>query len=277
MKSSTIYFVLSFLCVVLMAACQKENKLIFFQVTLNEVVQPISLGEIQLRGNIFNTSNFEEIDRVGFIWSTDLNDIQINQISSTWIEATLESNGSFTANLPNLAINSVYYFRAFAERTEPGLGTRLVFSAEVETFSFQLRLSLSPDKQRSNNNMIIEAQISGLEDNNLSVNQYGFDLSTDLAFVENMNEYVVGTSKNDDGPFTDTLKNLNFNTHYYVRAWAEKTNGEKFFSPVDSFWIRDGWYQIPNLQFQTGHYGCLLLVVNRLVECLAGQSKRAYL
>ena len=206
------------LLLIVLIGCEKPEELSFFEVTLEKNPIAEALGVLVLEGNIEMSQASDKIDNQGFIWSSELEHVQsdVGLANKTIATDYNEDTGRFTATLSDLSVEPVYYFRAFAERNDPDVGKRVVYSSNIESFSFQLNLSIVPIYNRINDQLIVNGTVTGLNSSifNLKISELGFIYSSDDTnpILSGGAETTFLPEMETDGPVVDTLDNLSFNT-----------------------------------------------------------------
>lgn len=196
----------------------------------------LSLDSVVLRGVVLNGSDnpFE----VGFITSDSLNEILKNPESLTKINVqNLDALGNFTLKQAVKAGKTTYY-RAFAQLQE-----RIVYSADIRSYELGKLIEIIGSPEVDNNEVFIRARIKGLETTQSTLTSYGF------VYAENDPTPEIGPNclctqygnLQVDTFFSDTLKNLKFNTNYYSRAYAVTTSGTVIYSESTLIPVKGGW------------------------------------
>lgn len=231
-------------------SCQNEEDLItldFFEVELKTIPSPTELGVITLCGSIRNSDEIEDIQSQGFIWSTQLEEVEGDTENAQRAAVEMIIEEDFSLVVDSLALDSLYYFRAYIEGIDEEAGTRRVYS-DIEAFSFNVGLIIFTNFTRTNDKVLVQGQTQGLESNNL-VTEYGFVFSnTHLKPRLNRDIEITADGINNNNIFNDTLTNLEFNTLYYVRSWAKNAIDSVFYSEnVLELQVTDGWQPVSNL------------------------------
>ncbi|MCQ2095050.1 MAG: fibronectin type III domain-containing protein [Bacteroidaceae bacterium] len=179
---------------------------------VNPTVSTVAAGSITgtsatLNGNVtdFGGTN---LNGYGFKWGTTDN-------PDTDLTANL-SGSSLTATLSGLSLGTTYYYRAYANNgTGTGWGDVLSFTTlNVPT----LADGTATDVKLS------EATLSGsyTSDGGGTVTSYGFEYGTTTSYGNSKSVAVGGTS------FSATLTELQRNTTYYWRSFAENEAGKGY-------------------------------------------------
>lgn len=225
----------------------KPQTLNFFEVNILQI-NATELGALTLTGQLKKVANLSDISEQGFVYSTNIEDVQtLSENVSTVNVPTLEDD-LFSTEITNLSIESTYYFRAFAKGRDENTGERIAYSELITPFSFQVQLTMSANAERINDQLVVSSAITGLETLSISVENQGFVYSTNENATLNINEHDVVEvgDNNDDTIFSDTLKNLSFNTTYYVQSFAQTTNQVYYSTNKLAYKVTDGWRQIVN-------------------------------
>lgn len=240
--------------ILLYLSCEKPKELDFFEAetgidNMSEMVSSSQLGEITLTGRIdrlITISHTTEIVSQGFIGTTDLEMIQDSLQNLSKREA-MRDGQIFTLDVNNLNLNSTYYFRAYVEGVDEVAGTRFVYS-DIEEFIFDVEILISTEYDRINNLAVVKGELLGLDSPDL-ISEYGFFFSQILTdSITDETIVVTADDLNSNNCFTDTLRNLDFNTLYYVRSWAKNVSGTEFSSEnVLELQVTDGWRSVSNL------------------------------
>lgn len=179
---------------------------------VNPTVSTVAAGSITgtsatLNGNVtdFGGTN---LNGYGFKWGTTDN-------PDTDLTANL-SGSSLTATLSGLSLGTTYYYRAYANNgTGTGLGDVLSFTTlNVPTLADGTATDLKTT----------EATLSGsyTSDGGGTVTSYGFEYGTTTSYGNSTSVVVDGTS------FSATLTDLQRNTTYYWRSFAENEAGKGY-------------------------------------------------
>lgn len=256
-------------------SCQKLDDLDdlnFFEVSIESINTPTELGVLTLEGRI-NEQNFKDIETQGFIWSTNINDVEHNSTNAQRVEAIRDDDGRFSNPINKLSANSIYYFRAYAMSIKKGEEIREVFSNNIESFTFNTQPQMLEDYSIINDQAIIKGQLAGLS-NDSWITEYGFVYSaTNPAPEYDKDSLILSNNMNNDNRFDALLTDLDFNTEYYVRCWAKNEMGCVFQSKnTISLPITDGWRKISSLPHPLAK-AVAISDVNRAIVGL-GSSKR---
>ena len=221
------------------------DKLEFIQV-LTESPVPIDLGTVSLQGRIAGL-NRQNAEACGFLWSEKEKDIGDMVPGLADIAVTVPSgNDTFSAPFP-MKQGQIIFFRAYAR-----LGERLVYG-EILPYSLDQIVVMSMDSATvENDRAALYGRLVGVSAQNKPVSAYGHVFSINNKTPE------IGAPGCDttnlgattaDLYFTSSLKNLPFNTTFYVRAYAIGANDIFYSQVTDTFRVRDGWRLAPSFQF----------------------------
>lgn len=214
----------------------------FVEVAMPDQPQRLTLDSVRLRAQ-FSGYPSGTPDAVGFLWSEDPSALLSPSGGGSVLPGRLVGGGSTDfETLFRATPGKMYYFRAFAR-----LGERTSYSPQLHTFSFDLRV-LVQYLRRNNNLATIAGQIIGLEAVGQKVSSHGHVFSSVNPFPEigapNCDTTNLGAT-NDDAIFASDLKNLNFNTRYYVRAYLILSSGLVMYSADTAHAvIEDGWRRV---------------------------------
>ena len=230
--------------------CSKVDEIPFFEVVLDKLSRPEELGTVTLSGSIEQASDLGIINRQGFIWSTDFNHLQTDHAKAKWEEAKKDEFGNFSLDLSKLSLDSLYYFRAFAEGSDREAGNRLIFSNNIEAYSFKVVISVFPEYTRINDKVIITGAVTGLDSMIPGLADQGFIYAKDDPDPKMSGIQTFAIKELNNGLFLDTLTNLEFNSTYFVSAWGQDNAGEIIFSEdVIEIFVGDGWKRVADLDF----------------------------
>ncbi len=229
------YFVVAVLSFT--AACKSYEELDFFGVKTLKPVPGEQVGTLILSDSLFGLGS-EGVETHGFYWSDDKKRVdQPDPLTPRIDLGQTNTNGSSQKRIQVLEPKKTYYFRAFAQR-----GTRFILAEEVESFSLGLSLSIEHDFLKTDNDAAyLIAQVRGLENLRTKATGHGWVWSSnnktpslDTAIPLEKGQRIT------DGFLTDTLRDLSPDTWYYVRFYL-RTDSSTFYSPADSFKIKDVW------------------------------------
>lgn len=235
----------------LFSNCEPEE-LTFFNVTMEGEILPEQLGCIRLVGDVENANAAENVISAGFIWSTDLAAIsKVDPSVERSEDIAVGSDGIFSYVLTDLSLDEIYYVRAFAIGIDDESGIRTTYSSETQDYTFgtQIRL-LTPEEQiRTNDQLNIKGVITGIDKNLLAATTIGLVYSSEngMPTLENSTSIIINDSPNDAGVFTDKLTDLEFNTRYFIRAWASSEVDKIYYSDALSLSVTDGWRRVTSL------------------------------
>ncbi len=157
--------------------------------------------------------------------------------------------GSFSADISDLTVNTTYYVRAYAINSIGiGYGEQKIFS----TLDYTLPVVTTGDVS----NISYTTAICGgnvTDDGGSPSTVYGICYSTSPNPTVSDAHTICGTGI---GTFSDTLIALNFNTTYYVRAYAENPAGTSY-GEQKSFTTQD--YYTTLTDFDGNTYGAVLI------------------
>lgn len=224
------------------------SELAFFEVELQGVESSGELGAIDLRGVVSGDDNIV-IEEHGFIWAETFSALAALTGEAQWIRRPgAPENSVFEASANGLSLDGTYYFQAYAIA-----GERRALSA-IQSFSLGVNLTISREVFMDNDSAVLTGFIQGLQqpEINISVQEYGFVFSDTSPFPEygaNTTFSIPEGPLNDDGPFSATLKNLDFNQRYFVRAFVKPEGLGAYYSDTLSFRMTDGWRASGGLPF----------------------------
>ena len=199
-------------------------------ITTAEVTQIGPYGAI-CGGNISNDGSYDITAR-GVCWSTQPNPTTENDKTEQG-----KGKGSFTSNITNLKVNTMYYVRAYATNAK---GT---VYGEERTFT-----------TNENELMVSTANISNITRTSATcggtVAKYGnLDIiARGVCWSTSPNPTIANNKTNDGtstGFYTSNITNLSGSTKYYVRAYATNSIGtvygeEKSFITTDKPTVSTG-------------------------------------
>lgn len=250
MKSILVLFV----AVLFLAACRDKNlvQLEFLEVR-TEAPLTLNIGQILLVGRIAGLSE-SSAERCGFVWSNDPDSVSAFEEHLRRLEVGIPpvGNDSFSVVF-RIKPQETVYVRAFAQ-----LGDRLVYAREILSASLDRVVEMAGPSLVENNSAGVFGRLVGLKALNQTLSRYGHVYSSSDAHPEIGKpgcDTTLFLDANDDGVFTSHLKNLAFNTTYFVRAYAVDDQQEPVYSDqTDTFRVRDGWERIGDFPviFQDG-------------------------
>lgn len=224
------------------------QELLFFEVETNFKIS--ELGKIELVGSIEDHLGAAQaadagFDETGFVLAFD-DSAAVAEKDFLKIQRQVVAPNfqNFTHVVFNLKQGQRLFFAAFAK-----MGKRLVYG-EVKSYGVGDVILIEKFVGRKNDQAFIQIATIGLEALKSKADKHGVVYSpTEQMPVLNCPDCdttELGTT-NDDRQFFDTLPNLQLNTDYFARAYAE-VNGQIFYSPtVLKFHIGDGWKFAGNL------------------------------
>lgn len=209
----------------------------FFSVDTN-AYSVIGLDSFQANGILTGLVKIRA-ETCGFVWSDDLSAITgPNPAGNTTVAGHDVGNGLFMTKLPAKR-GGVIYFRAFARH-----GARQVYSLTIESFALGNIVEITGNATVENQTAVVFGLLSGIK---LPLETYGhvYSAGNPLPEIEAPGCDTVSLGPtNDDGLYQSSLDSLEFNTTYYVRAYAI-SQGKPFYSQaVGTFTTGDGWEQI---------------------------------
>lgn len=145
------------------------------------------------------------------------------------------ANESFTRTVDSLSVLKTYVFRAYIQ-----LGERIHYGNAIE---FNLAKTIKVDIQEEVQIINDRAQFSGILDLDFQgiLSDHGFVYSKENPEPLIGRDSMVSLGEtNDDGLFSTSSGPLEFNTDYFVRAFAVVNEDEVYSEPI-SFSTRDGW------------------------------------
>ncbi len=224
----------------------------FYSVSINAptVVSP---GSLTLTGTVDNNA-VDALVTLGFLVSTSEQAVLDNTATQHCAEEP-NPDGSFSQKLTSLDLQAIYYMKAFAvfddDRVE---GQRTVYSEMAMPFSFDIFLETNDDIVVINDRAEVTGSITGLQTLGTSAQQHGFLYSDNpnalLILNEGISSVLMQGIINDDSSFTYSIENLQFNTTYRVRTWAQTANDIYYSDQIRTFQIQDGWKQLDADPFQ---------------------------
>ncbi|MDO8368734.1 MAG: kelch repeat-containing protein [Saprospiraceae bacterium] len=205
-----------------------------------------------LRGQILHqgaTVNGE----CGFIWSYDRAAVEDSKPGAIMpvvqkITQALPAVGGgsfFEMSLGNLERGRSIYIRTFVVIHDEGAGERSIFSTKTETFDIGEIVVNTGNALILNNSAVVFGQLRGIAASGKSVEHHGHVISKKNEPVPTIGctdcKTSTKDSSNDDEVFHSEFDSLEFNTTYYVRAYAIANNLTFYSKNVDTFRVRDGW------------------------------------
>lgn len=173
-----------------------------------------STNSVTCYGSIKSDGGFN-ISSQGFCWST-------HQTPTIYDQHTIEyaKLGEFSSVVSNLALNTTYYFRAYATNQE---GTSYSDQVAYELGATKIELDLlSAQLTRAD---MIECQAKITSDGGFAITERGICWSTSdnptIADHRTSNGSGIGT-------FSSTLSGLPLETLIYIRAYATNTSGTAY-------------------------------------------------
>lgn len=147
-------------------------------------------------------------------------------------QAMGQGNGTFTCNMSNLELNSVYYVRAYATNNR---GTAYGEQKQFTTTSGLPTVTINT----VTNITATSATCGGNVSNNggFAVTDKGLVWSTSQYPTLNDNHVSLGSG---NAPFTGSMTNLTIGTTYYVRAYATNSQGTAYSSTQRTFTTSNG-------------------------------------
>lgn len=222
-----------------------------FLTVFTDPIQVVAPGSILLKGRIDGLTD-QQAETCGFLWSTDeaalSGPLPVGQVLPV---APPPGNGLIESTFDIPEPEKVYFFRAFAK-----LGARHVFADVVRAYAFGAVVFSTGSSQVINDTCWVQGFLAGLSTDNLAIDAYGHILSLtnprpelDCADCRVTN---LG-ARNDDGLFTSRFDSLQFNTSYFVRAYAVAGSKRFYSSKTDTIRVQDGWRRTAGFQpFQQG-------------------------
>ena len=173
-----------------------------------------SANSVTCYGSIKSDGGYN-ITSQGFCWST-------HQEPTIYDQHSIESakSGEFSSVVSNLALNTTYYFRAYATNQE---GTSYSDQVAYELGATKIELDLiSAQLTRAD---IVECQAKITNDGGFAITERGICWSTSdnptIADHHTSNGSGIGT-------FSSTLSGLPLETLIYIRAYATNTSGTAY-------------------------------------------------
>ncbi|MFK7948434.1 MAG: hypothetical protein AB8G11_12660 [Saprospiraceae bacterium] len=167
----------------------------------------------------------------GHCWSSTNTTPTISNTKTTL--GTKNQSGNFNSNLTNLALNTTYYIRAYAQNGN------LIKYGNVETLQI-LPPAISTDSIPNNGTINFRAYANIISNYPVSLSQHGFCYSATNTTPTINNDFVNIGSFNGVDTFGIVLPNLIEDTDYYARAYVIQ-NGNVIYGNVISFQTRDIW------------------------------------
>lgn len=173
-----------------------------------------SSNSVTCYGSIKSNGGFN-ISSQGFCWST-------HQNPTIYDQHTIESAklGEFSSIISNLALNTTYYFRAYATNQE---GTSYSDQVAYEIGSTKISIDLLSVKLTRADMVECQAQI--INDGGFAVTERGFCWST--SDNPTITDYRT-PSGSGIGTYSTTLSKLPCGTLIYIRAYAKNTSGTAY-------------------------------------------------
>lgn len=236
-----ILFVIITACV-FGAGCRDADlkELPFFRIEMSPPDMP-TLGRLHLTGYVFDL-NGEKLESCGFVWSYSSDSVQLHPGALRKIMAVPPEQGSAFDEFFNLKAGQIAYFRAFGQ-----LGERIVFSQNIEMAGLGQVVELDKNPIWENNSATVFGRLIGDEviPQNLTAFGHVFSSATSQPAIglPGCDSTIVHEFDANQG-FESRLSGLNFNTTYYVRAYALDGDSLFYSQQVDTIIVEDGWIQI---------------------------------
>ncbi|MDX2279014.1 MAG: kelch repeat-containing protein [Saprospiraceae bacterium] len=218
-------------------ARQALDEKAFMEVFLAPLDQnELSLDSVVLRGVVLNA--IDKPFEVGFITADSLNEILKSPESLPKMNVqNVDALGNFKVTQAVKA-GKITYYRAFAQLQE-----RIVYSADIRSYDLGKLVEIIGSPEVDNNEVFMRARIKGLETTQSTLTSYGF------VYAENDPTPEIGPNclctqygnLQVDTFFSDTLKNLKFNTNYYCRAFIVTNAGSVIYSETTTMPVKGGW------------------------------------
>lgn len=201
-----------------------------------------SFNSLHLKASILSENKMSPIESVGFCYSTENKEPSIAHIV---VPSTFNSDSkSFEATLTQLNSNTSYYIRAYAKNNNGEY-----FYGEVLNYNAILHEVLEVTTGSAEELTTISAQLYGyVRNNNVPIMESGFcwSMENNMPTVNNSPHQIAYSPENGDffelnrdGYFMLIMENVNYNTHYYYRAYAKNSKGEVFYGDVMNFTSKD--------------------------------------
>ena len=228
-------------CLFLTACFEPElEELPFFSVKTLPVIEDASgiIGQVSIKGEIQGLGD-ATLEDYGFLFSDDITFVE----DESNIAQSNHRFGELTNNTPSFPFEtsvqveegSNYFVRAYAK-----MGERIILG-NIQFYSVNIDLDIEM-LEHQNDKLSFRARISGLTDN-IDVEDFGVLMANKLDNL-NFSSALKKSYGQQMGDFiqTDTFHNLNFNTTYYLKAYA--IGFDTTYSEVRSYHIQDGWRQL---------------------------------
>lgn len=209
-----------------------------------DVNEVIIFGRIEgIEGQI-NAADYP-VREYGFVLSTSNTEptLQTANTERIIVGTDYANNQEFEAPLSNRSIQSIYFYRAYLI-----LGERISYG-DVATFSLAENVALAMIDTISieNDEAILEGALILKFQGELEDHGFVFSKTNDRPSVETDSIISFGAT-NNDGIFSGRAINLDLNSTYYVRSFAQ-LGSDIFYSGAEAiqFQTRDGWKNYANL------------------------------
>lgn len=221
----------------LLLACKDKLEVLDF-FTVSTEIRFLALGRVQLEGVVDNLGASVP-DTEGFVYSTSLDTVLQLPTFARRIDVQ-GGNATFVAPFSDFRQGERLYFRAFAAS-----GKRLVYAENVVSYALGELVTMNglADVTVSNDTLLAAGRLLGVQGSGGSVTAYGHVYSksnTDPKLG------AAGCLFNDlggsfeDKPFNSVLAGVDFNTPYYLRAYA-LADGKPYYSAVTTVNVPGGW------------------------------------
>lgn len=179
---------------------------------------------VTFNGTILDAGNPPYTER-GFVYSTSAQPTTANNTGR--ITAAVNNQTSFSASVAGLTSNQSYYVRAYAINT---IGTAYGNDVHFTTGSLQTEVSTSAATNVSANSATLNGTI--VVEGTPAYTEKGFCYNTTGNPTISSTKVVVTGS--GSGAYSKDISNLQYNTTYYVRAYAIQ-NGQPVYGNVVTF------------------------------------------
>lgn len=170
-------------------------------------------------GGIIEQTNEHQIETRGVCWDT----ASAPTIKNNYSEG-LSDELRYTAKISDLTLNKTYYVRAYAKTDYT-----VFYGNELSFFAIDglPKISITEITNRTQNSAIVNCQIT--DDGGFPVTSSGVYWDTSENLTVNDKKGIVDSVF---GSFSYIIRSLDYNTNYYVRAFATNSQGTAYSAPV---------------------------------------------
>ncbi len=213
---------------------QISIKTISGSITFNPLlIAGITVNSALVKANITSDGGVP-VTQKGFCWSINQNP----NINDNILYAG-QGLGEYTSTIPDLNLNTTYFIKAFGVN---GSGVHYSEALTFKTLDGVSTLTAYAPTNITANSVSIEAVVSS--DGGGSLSSRGFCWSREPNPTIADNSIVVG---NGIGPFGSSINNLDYNSTYFIRAFATNKYGT-FYSNENTFETLNGIPLISTLE-----------------------------